>query len=196
MWMQAACWQKISPAVPVCSLQWCKHSVIQYIYFKLMGCGGGGWWWINVTSTFSNLSFTTEEQSRPGNALKKRIILILPLAVKNSYTSLWQRLACMFWPLVFVLCAEPPLVAHALHFFLITPFHFLSALALCLLFVLRATSSAAFPFITPAGEDKTLWPYHWRTARECEERERHIRLFREMETNNIHPTTTSHFKLL
>lgn len=52
--------------------------------------------------------------------------------------------------------------------FLITLFHFLPALSLCLLLVPQAAGSASLPFVTPAGtsgEDKTLWPHHWEKSK-------------------------------
>lgn len=70
---------------------------------------------MNVTSAFSDLSFTAEEQSKPGNALKKKIVLILPtdhsrpkLVIQASDRD-WP--ACFdLWCLSFVLSPLPSLM--------------------------------------------------------------------------------------
>lgn len=164
-------------------------------------------WWsdrkINVNLTFGIFIFflirlKSLGSLKPGNTLKK-------INKFWSYTTdhLWWKIVMQAsdrdWPAhvltfgVCPLCWTTP-IAHALHFYFFSqPSIFFSALALCLLFALRATSSASLPFVAPAdtsGEDKTVWPYDWSRAVNVKKLGNHARLLREMEIY------INHFKLL
>lgn len=81
--------------------------------------------------------------------------------------------------------------------FLITLFHFLPALSLCLLLVPQAAGSASLPFVTPAGtsgEDKILWPYHWENSKGMSGKGKsHNAINRWGEKPQIQQRTTSSF---